>query len=60
MNQPGDPLDFQTRINRRTYLARAGLSIGGFALAGLLNPQLLRGAAALPRRKAARRAAGRA
>ena len=48
MNQPYDPLEFQTRINRRTYLARAGLSIGGFALAGLLNPQLLRGAASLP------------
>ncbi len=61
MNQPFDPLEFETRINRRTYLARAGLSIGGFALAGLLNPQLLPGRPRSVRRKtAARMIAGRA
>src|SRR5690349_24941182 len=40
MTQPFDPADFQTRINRRTFLARTGLGLGGFALASLLNPGL--------------------
>ncbi len=44
MNQRFDSAEFQTGIIRRTFLARAGLSIGGLALAGLLHPQILRGA----------------
>ncbi len=34
-----DPL----RLNRRTFLARTGLGLGGLALGSLMNPELLRG-----------------
>src|SRR5438128_2355174 len=41
--------DFQTRLHRRTFLARTGLGLGGAALASLLHPGLARAAAAAPR-----------
>src|SRR5437762_11768045 len=44
MRNPLDSSDFQTRINRRTFLARGGLGLGGFALASLLNPGLAKAA----------------
>jgi hypothetical protein len=36
MRRPFDPIEFQTRINRRTFLSRAGVGLGSFALAGLV------------------------
>jgi len=36
--------EFQSNINRRTFLGRAAYGLGGLALANLLNPGLLRGA----------------
>ncbi|HYE18009.1 MAG TPA: DUF1501 domain-containing protein [Tepidisphaeraceae bacterium] len=39
---------FHARVHRRTFLARAGLSVGGAALASLLPAQLARAAAAAP------------
>ena len=38
--------EFQSNINRRTFLGRAAYGLGGLALASLLNPGLLRGAEA--------------
>jgi hypothetical protein len=34
--------EFQQRVNRRAFLGRAGLGLGGIALANLLYPQVLR------------------
>jgi hypothetical protein len=36
MRRPFDPIEFQTRVNRRTFLSRAGVGLGSFALAGLM------------------------
>src|SRR5689334_8502981 len=36
--------EFRTRINRRTFLSRAGVGLGGFALACLLCPDLAKAA----------------
>src|ERR1700760_9377 len=36
--------DFQSGINRRTFLGRAAYGLGGLAFASLLDPSLLRGA----------------
>ena len=48
-----DPLDSQhTALNRRAFLKTSGAGLGGLALASLLQPQLLRAAAA-PRKPAA-------
>jgi hypothetical protein len=41
-------MDFQTRINRRTFLTRSGLGLGSVALASLLHPHLAQAAAAIP------------
>ena len=38
MNRFVDPTEFQQRINRRSFLGRAGLGLGGIALASLLRP----------------------
>src|SRR5690349_10908017 len=40
--------EFQNRVNRRTFLGRSGLCLGGFALANLLSPHLARGVVAKP------------
>jgi hypothetical protein len=37
-----DPLEFELRISRRTFLGRAAYGLGGLALASLLDPRLLR------------------
>jgi hypothetical protein len=39
-----DPQEFQTSINRRTFLGRAAYGLGGMALASLLNPLASRAA----------------
>ncbi len=33
-----DPIEFQQRVSRRSFLGRAGLGLGGIALASLLRP----------------------
>ena len=40
MNAPFDYEQFQSSINRRTFLGRAAFGLGGMALANLLNPKL--------------------
>jgi len=40
MNAPFDYEQFQSSINRRTFLGRAAFGLGGLALANLLNPKL--------------------
>ena len=40
--------DFQQRMNRRSFLGRAGLGLGGIALASLLRPARSLGAAPTP------------
>jgi len=40
--------EFQSGINRRTFLGRSAYGLGGLALASLLDPAILRGAAAVP------------
>src|SRR4051812_31263492 len=40
MINPFTTTDHQTRLARRTFLARAGIGLGGFALATLLRPHL--------------------
>jgi len=46
MNDPFNFLAFQRSINRRTFLGRAAYGLGGLALASLLDPRLVRAAAA--------------
>ena len=48
MQRPFDPSAFHASINRRTFLARAGLGLGSFALASLLRPNLVRAAQQAP------------
>src|SRR6476619_7122566 len=36
MRKPFDPMEFQTRVNRRTFLSRTGLGLGSLALASLM------------------------
>src|SRR5438128_3054742 len=43
-----DPHEFELSINRRTFLGRAALGLGGLALASLLDPKLLRAAESAP------------
>ena len=45
MNAKTDLKEFKSSINRRTFLGRAAFGLGGLALANLLDPGLLRGAA---------------
>jgi hypothetical protein len=45
---PFDSPDFQRRIHRRTFLGRAGLGLGGFALASLMRPDLVRASSTAP------------
>lgn len=40
--------EFQRRIHRRTFLGRAGLGLGSFALASILRPDLLRASSTTP------------
>ena len=44
MQNPFTTPEFQARINRRAFLGRSGLGLGGFALANLLYPDLVRAA----------------
>jgi hypothetical protein len=46
MARPIDPAAFARSINRRTFLGRSAFGLGGLALAGLLDPQLLAAPAA--------------
>jgi hypothetical protein len=41
MNLPFDPQEFQSGINRRTFLGRAAYGLGGIALASLLDSKLI-------------------
>jgi hypothetical protein len=41
-----DADEFRSRVTRRTFLARAGLGLGGFALARMLYPDVARAASA--------------
>ena len=43
-----NPAEFELNINRRTFLGRAAFGLGGLALAGLLDPKLLRAAPSAP------------
>ena len=43
-----NPAEFELSINRRTFLGRAALGLGGLALASLLDPKLLRAAESAP------------
>src|SRR6184192_3720871 len=43
-----NPAEFELNINRRTFLGRAAFGPGGLALAGLLDPKLLRAAPSAP------------
>src|SRR6185312_2973981 len=43
MRKPFDPVEFQTRVNRRTFLSRAGLGLGSLALASLMPSAPARG-----------------
>jgi len=45
---PFNPVDFASRIHRRTFLSHTGVGLGGFALAKLLYPQQALAAAAPP------------
>ncbi len=46
MNQPKTISNLLTSINRRTFLSRTGVGLGGIALASLLRPQILHAASA--------------
>ncbi len=46
MNHPMSSPAFQASINRRTFLGRAAFGLGGLALAGLLDPKILKAAEA--------------
>jgi hypothetical protein len=48
MKIPIDSPEFQRRIHRRTFLGRAGLGLGGFALANLVRPDLVRASSTAP------------
>lgn len=48
MKAPFDPQEWQSSINRRTFLGRAAFGLGGIALAHLLDPSLLRAAEPTP------------
>ncbi len=48
MQSPFQTPEFQTRINRRTFLSRAGVGLGSLALGSLLHPELTRAANAIP------------
>ncbi|MBU6399097.1 MAG: DUF1501 domain-containing protein [Verrucomicrobia bacterium] len=43
-----DPEQFQTNVNRRTFLGRAAYGLGGLALAWMLNPPKLLANATIP------------
>src|ERR1700722_16475727 len=42
MSNPLNDSAFQANLNRRTFLGRAAFGLGGLALAGLLDPKILR------------------
>ncbi len=48
MQREFDLAAFRSSVNRRTFLGRAAYGLGGLALAGLLEPPLLRGAPPAP------------
>ena len=43
-----DPDDHRQQFTRRAFLGRAGLGLGSFALANMLNPQLVRATSSAP------------
>src|SRR5579863_8072811 len=43
MNADFDSAAFKSSLNRRAFLGRAAFGLGGLALAGLLDPRVLRG-----------------
>jgi hypothetical protein len=49
MADPISTPDLLTRVNRRTFLSRAGVGLGGFALANLLAPHFATRAAVAPK-----------